>query len=75
MRKVTHMPRSYYDDNFGFYEIDSAEDVAFYEQNQEASIEKTCQGCDRKVKLLPHYAYCNSCADILERGGELPSNY
>jgi hypothetical protein len=65
------MTRSYYDDNFGFYEIEDEDDVEFYHRVQEESVEKTCQGCKRKVKLRPDYAYCNSCTDILERGGDL----
>lgn len=59
---------TYYDDNFGRYEIESDEDVAFYHQVQRESRLKKCQGCGRKVKLRPDYAYCNSCADARERG-------
>ena len=61
---------TYYDDNFGHYEIDGPEDVEFYHQNQRKSRRKKCQGCGRMVKLLPQYGYCNSCADKIERGGE-----
>lgn len=31
---------------------------------------KRCKGCDRRVKLRPDYAYCNACADKIERGGD-----
>jgi hypothetical protein len=63
--------RTYYDDNFGHYEINDETDVAFYHQVQKESRLKKCQGCGRKVRLRPDYAYCNSCATILERGGDL----
>lgn len=65
------MPRSYYDDNFGEYEIESQEDIDFYFQTQRNSVKKKCQGCGRMVKLLPDYAYCNACTETLERGGDL----
>jgi hypothetical protein len=61
---------SYYDDNFGHWTMDGDEDRAFYRTVQRASVVKTCSGCGRKVRILPHYAYCNSCADAIERGGE-----
>jgi hypothetical protein len=62
---------SYYDDNFGHYEIEDEDDVEFYHQVQRESVTKKCQGCGRKVKLRPDYAYCNSCADARERGYDL----
>lgn len=62
----------YYDENFGWYEIESEEDVDFYHQVQRESIEKRCQGCGRTVRIRPDYAYCNNCATIIERGGDLP---
>jgi hypothetical protein len=61
-----------YDDNFGFW--DDADDPAmreFYGQVQSRSVVKSCEGCGREVRLLPEYAYCNGCADAMERGGEL----
>lgn len=61
----------YHDDNFGFYhDTDDADVREFYHSNQRKSVAKTCRGCGRTVRLLPHYAYCNSCADAIERGGE-----
>lgn len=66
------MTPSYYDDNFGFYEIEDQDDIDFYFENQKHSRLKKCKGCGRKVKLLPDYVYCNRCADTIERGGELP---
>ena len=61
----------YYDDNYGRYEIDGPEDVEFYRQVQSTNVRKRCSGCDRMVNIQPHYAYCNSCADKLERGMDL----
>jgi hypothetical protein len=62
---------TYYDDNFGHYDIDDEDDVAFYHQVQRESRLKTCQGCGQKVRLRPDYAYCNSCADKREMGMDL----
>lgn len=59
---------SYYDDNYGWYDIRDEGDIDFYREVQERTVEKRCQRCDRKVKLLPQYAICNSCADKIEKG-------
>lgn len=64
------MNRSYYDDNFGHYDIEDEDDIEFYHQVQRESVLKTCDGCGRRVKLRPDYGYCNSCADKRERGME-----
>jgi hypothetical protein len=63
---------TYYDDNFGHYNIESEEDVDFYFQMQRESVSKRCSGCGRTVRLRPDYGYCNTCATTLERGGDLP---
>lgn len=68
------MPRgrpTYIDDNFGEYEVEDDSDVEFYHQVQAESVEKICTGCHRRVKLRPDYSICNSCAEKLERGGDL----
>jgi rRNA maturation endonuclease Nob1 len=65
------MPRTYIDDNYGQYDIESQEDVDFYFETQQKSVLKKCKGCGRKVKIKPEYALCNSCAEKLERGGDL----
>ena len=62
---------AYYDDNFGFYEMDSDDDVEFYHQVQRESVKKKCDGCGRTVRLRPDYGYCNSCAEKRERGMDL----
>lgn len=61
----------YYDDNFGFYEIESQDDIDFYHRVQKESVTKKCLGCKRRVKLRPDYAYCNSCADKREKGYDI----
>jgi hypothetical protein len=66
-----NMNATYVDDNFGHYDIEDEDDVDFYFQVQAESVEKTCTGCGRKVKLRPDYAICNSCADKLERGQDI----
>lgn len=65
------MGRTFVDDNFGTYEIESEEDVEFYRRVQERSVKKKCRGCERMVKLLPHYAYCDSCARKREQGYDI----
>lgn len=61
----------YYDDNYGWYEIESQDDIDFYHQTQRESVRKKCQGCGRTVKIKRDYAYCNSCADKRERGMDI----
>lgn len=62
---------SYYDDNYGhWHDMDDPDTRAFYHRTQKASRLKTCQGCGRKVRIKPEYAYCNSCADKIENGME-----
>lgn len=60
----------YYDDNFGKWNMgdDPEEMKDFYDEVQRDSIEKECKGCGRTVKIRRQYAYCNSCADKIERG-------
>jgi hypothetical protein len=62
---------SYYDDNYGWHEMEDEDDLAFYHHTVERSEEKACAGCGRTVRILPEYAYCNSCADKIERGWDL----
>jgi len=62
----------YYDDNFGHWaDMDDPDMQEFYDRVAQESVEKTCEGCQRKVKLLPQYAYCDSCATKIERGEDL----
>jgi len=59
---------SYYDDNYGWYDVSCEEDKDFYFQTQYESVEKQCSRCDRIVSLRREYSICNSCADKIERG-------
>lgn len=60
----------YFDDNFGHWnQEDDPEEIAeFYDYCVENSVEKKCKGCGRKVRILPHYAYCDRCASQIEQG-------
>jgi hypothetical protein len=62
---------SYYDDNYGHWEINGEEDLEYYRQTQAASVRKKCSGCGRTVKIKPDYAYCNGCAEKIERGWDV----
>jgi len=63
---------SYYDDNFGHWEDmdgpDGEENREFYKRVQATNVRKKCQGCGKMVRIQPHYAYCNTCADKIEKG-------
>jgi hypothetical protein len=62
----------YYDDNFGNWDMSEGEEmVEFYHQLQKTNVEKVCKNCKRKVFIQPHYAICNSCAEKIERGGDI----
>lgn len=63
--------RTYCDENFGTYEIRDEEDIEFYRETQQRSVRKKCQGCGRTVKILPDYAYCDSCARKREQGFDI----
>jgi uncharacterized OB-fold protein len=59
---------TYYDDNFGCWDIQDEDDLRFYHAVQRESRRKRCASCGRIVRLRPDYAICNSCADRAERG-------
>lgn len=62
---------TYYDDNFGFWDdMDDPDMGRFYQDVQRRSVEKTCDGCGRIVRILPDYAYCDSCATKREYGAD-----
>lgn len=63
---------SYYDDNFGHWDgMDDPDMVDFYHDVQKRTVEKVCEGCGRKVMLLPQYGYCDSCATKREQGWDI----
>lgn len=59
---------SYYDDNFGWWDIEDEDDVEAYHRMQKTNVEKKCAGCGRMVRIQPHYAYCDPCATKIEQG-------
>ena len=61
---------NYYDDNYGHWDMEDEESERFYHQVQATNVEKICKGCERLVKIQPHYAYCIACANVLVYGGE-----
>jgi len=65
---------AYYDDNFGHWgdESDDPEERETFRRHVErSSVEKKCQGCGRMVRIMPQYAYCDSCATKIERGEDV----
>jgi hypothetical protein len=61
----------YYDDNFGHWNMDQDdrdEMIEFYHHVQRTNVEKVCEGCGCTVRIQPHYAFCNSCAEEAESG-------
>ena len=60
---------TYYDDNFGEWDIEDEDDIRFYFQVQEENVLKTCVICGREVMLRPEYDKCNSCMEQMERMG------
>jgi hypothetical protein len=57
-----------YEDNFGYWEIDSPEESAFFMHVQSQSALIDCQRCGRPVRLLPTKTVCAACASALECG-------
>jgi hypothetical protein len=57
-----------YEHNFGFWEIDGQVEQAFFEYVQRQSVQKTCDRCERRVRLMPAKTLCASCASALECG-------
>lgn len=68
------MLNDYYDEDDSYIEGDYDDDIGWNDPNQ--YVEYTCEGCGEKFR--GHQArgplgYCDSCADIRERGGVLPN--
>ena len=59
------------DSNYGHYDMTEHDIEDFYREVQSRSEWKTCEGCFKRVKLLPHYHICNDCATKLENGLDL----
>ena len=57
-----------YEHNFGFWEIDGQVEQAFFEYVQRQSVQKTCDRCERRVRLMPAKTLCAPCVNALECG-------
>jgi hypothetical protein len=47
-----------YEDNFGFRDIDGQEERACFDHVKRESVPKTCDQCQRRVRLLPPKRLC-----------------
>jgi hypothetical protein len=67
------------DDEYEYIEDDEIYDrdgnVVWSRHYEGAFVNRVCQGCDSTFKGMPDHGFCNSCADIRERGGILPNDY
>ena len=57
-----------YDDNFGFWEIDGSEELAFFAHVQSQSVRTICERCEGLARLMPTKAICAPCVSALECG-------
>jgi hypothetical protein len=57
-----------YEDNFGYWEIDSPQESAFFVHVQRQSALVNCQRCHSPVRLLPTKTVCAACISALECG-------
>jgi hypothetical protein len=57
-----------YEDNFGFWNIDSPEESAFLKHIQRESVRVKCERCESWVRLVPPRTVCASCAIAMEFG-------
>ena len=57
-----------YDDNFGFWDIDGPEEIAFFEHVQRQSVYMRCGRCERRARLMPPKILCATCISALECG-------
>ena len=62
------MATTVYEYNFGFWEIDGQVEQAFFEYVQRQSVQRTCDRCERRVRLMPSKTLCASCVTALEFG-------
>ena len=59
---------TYYDENFGCWDMSEEGSKEFYHKVQSSNIEKECGECGKIVYLQPQYSICNTCADMIEKG-------
>ena len=54
--------------NYGFWVIDGAEELAFFEHVQRQSFDTRCERCRQPVRLMPVRRICAPCASAMECG-------
>ena len=57
-----------YDDNFGFWDCETAEERTFFDYVRRESVLIICERCERPVRLIPPKALCATCISALEYG-------
>jgi hypothetical protein len=60
-----------YDDNFGYWRVDDAEELAFFKYVQSQSVERSCERCRGAVRLMSSKLLCAPCLSALECGAPL----
>ena len=60
-----------YDDNFGYWHVDDAEELAFLKYVQSQSVSRSCERCRGAVRLMPQKLLCAPCVSALECGAPL----
>jgi len=60
-----------YEDNFGFWDVDEPEELAFFEHVQRQSVRKICKRCRRPVRLMAPKILCAPCVSALECGAPI----
>jgi hypothetical protein len=60
-----------YDDNFGYWHVDDAEELAFFKYVQSQSVGRSCERCKVAVRLTPPKLLCAPCVSALECGAPL----
>jgi hypothetical protein len=60
-----------YEDNFGFWNLDEPEELAFFRNVQRQSVRAVCKRCECTVHLMPPKIICAPCAAALECGAPI----
>jgi hypothetical protein len=60
-----------YDDNFGYWHVDDAEELTFFKYVQSQSVTTSCERCQGAVRLAPPKLLCAPCVSALECGAPL----
>src|SRR5271165_2575978 len=60
-----------YEDNFGFWDLDEPEELAFFRHVQRQSVRAVCNRCERTVHLMQPKIICAPCASALECGAPI----